>query len=215
MTTQTANALYRYFKALYDLNQTVMMLGSIEETEEMDTADELIEKVILLVPRIIPYGKGKNKQTYTILSKDGLCEFQEDLPFLKENYQRILQNHLRLLSDIKNIRNKLEHQMHGAVVLLKMCGNHSLFQVMYEKTDQPVLENPHPIVIDVASIIALVKDLNTLFSEIQKELKQFASDHDFHDHPCYKKLTRVPFHDLNKICDSELLRVFGKMMFPF
>ena len=69
MTTQTANALYRYFKALYDLNQTVMMLGSIEETEEMDTADELIEKVILLVPRIIPYGKGKNKQTYTILSK--------------------------------------------------------------------------------------------------------------------------------------------------
>lgn len=54
-------------------------------------------------------------------------EFSDDLPFLKSGYESILQKHRDFLSDIKDIRNKIEHKMHGVKLVCTGGGSHLLF----------------------------------------------------------------------------------------
>lgn len=83
-----------------------------------------------------------------------------------------------------------------------------MFSVTYE-----VAENEIDLRAD--EIIAFVKDMNVLFSKIQKLVHISAREHKYDDHPYYRQLVRYDYADFNKIYKSNLLHILGKALLPF
>lgn len=209
MTVEVVNALYRYFKGLYELNQNIIILCGVDVIDNSSSQyGEQIENVIHLVPKLVPYKYDKKNHIYRLENGDGLLEFENEIPFIKTGYEDILKNHEAFLSNIKAIRNKLEHKMHGATVVASSSGSSYLFEIIY-------MVNGKRIKITAGELIAFVKELNTIFSEIQRLVLEFSFKENKTNHPYYRRLTKFSFQDFSKIYDSDLLRIFGKTLLPF
>ena len=208
MEITTANALFRYFETLYCLNQNLIVLCGTDVFDHMGEQERRIDEVIMSVPRLVPYSFNKKTATYEIEKSDGLIKFSDDISFLTEDYESILQKHKDFLEKAKKVRNKLEHEMHGARIVAASSGTTSMFSATYE-----VAENE--ISLRATEIIAFAKDINVLFSKIQELVHISAREHKYDDHPYYRRLVRYDFSDFNKIFDSSLLHIIGKALLPF
>lgn len=208
MTITTANALFRYFETLYSLNQNVIVLCGTDVFDHKGEQERRIDEVIMAVPRLVPYGFNRKTGVYEIEKADGLMKFSDDISFLSADYESILQKHKDFLEKTKKVRNKLEHEMHGARIVAASSGTTSMFSVTYEVAEDE-------IDVDAAEFIEFIKDLNLLFSKIQGLVHQSAREHGYRDHPYYHRLVRYDYADFNKIFDSNLLRILGKALLPF
>lgn len=209
MTVETANALSGYFQTLYDLNHDLITLCGLDVIDNSGQYEKYIKNVIQAVPRLVPYDYDKKNQIYKINQRDGLLEFLDQIPFLLDDYESILQRHGEFLSKVKNIRNKFEHKMHGArLVAGGSVGGSVAFDMTYEVGDQKIELN-------AGEIIRFTKGINCTFSKIQKLIDAFAYENKKSDHPYYRRLIRYDFCDFNKIYDSEILGIVGKSLFPF
>lgn len=209
MTIKVTNALYRYFRGLYELNQNIIILCGVDVIDNsINQYEEQIENVIHLVPKLVPYKYDKKNHIYRLENGDGLLEFENEIPFIRECYEDILKNHGAFLSNIKAIRNQLEHKMHGATVMASSSGSVCLFEIIYNV-------NGRKIEITAGGLIAFVKQLNIMFSKIQGLVIEFFCKENKADHPYYRRLTKFSFRDFSKIYDSDLLRIFGKTLLPF
>lgn len=208
MTVKVANALYRYFETLYMLNQNLIVLCGIDAIDDREQSEAYIDKVVQAVPRLVPYVFEKQKSSYVISEESGLMEFSAEIPFLKNDYENILQKHMEFLIKAKKVRNKLEHQMHGAAIVATFSSSTSLFGITYNVKGTEYQ-------LDADKIIEFVKDMNNLFSKIQTLVDQFACSNKLEDHPYYWRLIRHSFLEFNKVYESNLLRTFGKVLLPF
>ncbi len=208
MTITTANALYRYFEALYNLNQNLMVLCGTDIYDHQGEQERRIDEVMMAVPRLIPYSYNKKLGKYEIKNTDGLMQFSEDISFLGEDYENLYQKHRNFLEKAIKVRNKLEHEMHGARIVASSSGSTSMFSVTYEVAESY-------IDLRAAEIIAFVKDMNILFSRIQELVHCSAREHNYDDHPYYRRLVRCDYADFNKIYESNLLHILGKTLLPF
>ena len=205
MTVETANALGRYFETLYTLNQNLIVLCGADICDSIEF-DRRVDEVVTAIPRLVPYRK--DKSVYIIEKADGLMKFSQDLPFLGGDYEKILQEHVDFLEKVKKIRNKLEHEMHGAFIVASSSGNTSMFSATYRIGEADVC-------IRASEIMDFVKDMNTLFSKLQGLVKQFTYDSQYSSHPYFKRLLRCDFADFNRILESDLLYYFGKTLQAF
>ena len=208
MTITTANALFRYFEALYNLNQNLMVLCGTDVYDHQGEQERRIDEVLMAIPRLVPYGYNKKVGKYEIINTDGLLRFSDDISFLREDYEKLFQKHRGFLEKAVKVRNKLEHEMHGARVVASSSGTTSLFSLTYE-----VAENDIDMRAD--EIIACVKEINFLFSKIQALVHESARKHSYGDHPYYRRLVRCDYSDFNKIYESNLLHILGKTLLPF
>ena len=78
MTRNLANALYRYFETLYGLNQNLIILCGVNIFDEKGQLEKYIEKVIMDIPRLVPYVFDRKTSSYRLEPKDGLMEFAEE-----------------------------------------------------------------------------------------------------------------------------------------
>ena len=171
--------------------------------------EKYIKNVIQAVPRLVPYDYDKKNQIYKINRRDELLEFLDQIPFLLDDYESILQRHGEFLSKVKNIRNKFEHKMHGArLVAGGSVGGSVAFDMTYEVGVQK-------IELTAGEIIRFTKDINCTFSKIQKLIDAFAYENKKSNHPYYRRLIRYDFCDFNIIYDSDILGIVGKSLFPF
>ena len=207
MEITTANALYRYFEELYGLNQNVIALCGINVFDITDKQERRMDEVMITIPRLVPYGKNKKSQLYEIKKSDGLMNFLEDITFLKGGYESIFREHKVFLIKVIRIRNKLEHEIHNANIV-GLGSSPSWFSVTYEVKDTEIDFRSY-------ELISFVKDLNVLFSKIQAEVIQYAEEHQKTEYQYYKKITRFDFCDFNKIYESNISNIIGKLMLPF
>ena len=98
--------------------------------------------------------------------------------------------------------------MHGARIISSGSGSISLFDVTCQVGDESFDLTAH-------ELIALAKDLNTMFTKIQRLVDRFAYEQKEEDHPYYRRLIRYDFCNFNQIYKSELLRNIGKALLPF
>lgn len=212
MTIQIANALYRYFEALYELNQNILVLCGVDVLDNCEQYEKQAESVIQLIPRLVPYARDKNTGDYKIISHDGLLEFSNEIPFLDEDYQQLLKNHYDFLIAVKTIRNKLEHRMHGAAVLSSGSGSVILFEINYKIANQGAEKI---LRITASALISFAKEINIMFSKIQTLVDCFAYENQKTDYAYYRRLVKYDFRNFNKLYESNLLREFGKALLPF
>ena len=207
MEIATANALFRYFEELYGLNQNVIALCGINVFDITDKYERRMDEVMITIPRLVPYGKNKKSQLYEIKKSDGLMNFLEDIAFLKEGYESIFRDHKDFLIKVISVRNKLEHEIHNANIV-GLGSSPSWFSVTYEVKDTEIDFRSY-------ELISFVKDLNVLFSKMQAEVIQYAEEHQKTEYQYYKKITRFDFCDFNKIYESNISDIIGKLMLPF
>lgn len=208
MTVTTANALYRYFDTMYGLNQNLITLCGTDICDHMGEQERRMDELAIAVPRLVPYSFNKKAGIYEINKADGLMMFSDDIPFLREDYEIILQKHKTFLEKTKKVRNKLEHEMHSARIVAASSGSTSMFSVTYEAAEDE-------LELWAIEIIAFAKDMNILFSKIQRLVKQDMFEQKYYEHPYYRRLIRYDYADFNKIYESNLLQIVGKAMLPF
>lgn len=208
MNAEIASALYRYFEALYNFNRNLITVCGVDVLHNAGQYEKYLEEVIHAVPKLIPYQFNKSTKRYEITGKDGLLEFSNELPFIAEDYNSLLQQHYDLLVTIKKIRNKFEHRMHGVRVVASGSGSISLFDATYKIEEETFSLTAH-------ALIDLAKDLNGIFSKIQDLLYRFLYDLEPEASLYYRRLVRYDFRNFNQIYESELLRNIGKALLPF
>ena len=208
ITREIANALFGYFDTLYNLNRNLIMLCGLDIVENSGQYEKIAEYVIINAPRLIPYKYDKKNKKNIIEKNDGLLEFENELPFLYDEYCTILQNNDTFLDDVKKIRNKLEHKMHGARHTGGYSGGSSLPCLTFQLQDKE-------IELCASEFVKFTKEVNSLFSRLQKLVKEYAIKEDKEFHAYYQRLTRYDFCKFNKIYDSDLLQDFGQALFPF
>ena len=212
MNSEIANAMYGYLETLYYLNQKIIKMCGTEAIGKYEYNHKAILDIIQDIPRMIPYLKDKNTGKYILTNRDGLLEYSNELPFLNDEYQKILDNNLEFLIKVKKIRNNYEHKMQGIKHKSSGSGSVCLFDFTFEIKENDEYKEIH---IKSFEFIKLIKQLNILFSIIVKEISKFAYEEKLLDNDYYRKICNFDFEKLNKLYDSELLRTIGKIMIGY
>lgn len=208
MTIEIANALFGYLETLYNLNQKLVKLCGIDVIDDFESGEKDILDMIQDVPRIIPYSFNKKTQKLEFKERDDLLEYKDGILYLKDDYKQILLENYDFLDKIRKIRNKYEHKMHGVKHDSSGSSSFSLFDYTF------IVEN-ESIEITASSFIKLIKSLNNLFSKIVCDIREYAYKNKKDDYLYYRRITRFDFTDFNKIYDSDVLRIVGKIMKKF
>lgn len=206
MTDEIVNAFYGYFETLYYLNQNLIKLCGLDAIDNRGQYERIIQDIIQAIPRLVPYGQTQGH--LRINQKDGLLEYAKEIPFLKGDYDSLLQDNYEFLKTIKDIRNRFEHKMHG----VQFAGGDSTsckvaFHVYFHVDGERHIVNAH-------DLIQVIKGLNILFAKLQDLVKQFEYEKKENSR-YYRQLTRCKFTDYNKIYESDVLVLVGKALFPF
>lgn len=203
------NAVFGYFEALYNLNRDLLILCGLDACDHFEQFGKQMQDIIRTIPRIVPYSYDKEKKQYKLENNGGLLEYADDISFLREDYQAILDKHYDFLVAVKKVRNKIEHQMHGAN---RSDSGSSEREVSFDCT-YAIAEAEYTIKSD--DIIRFMKDINVMFAKIQRHVEKIAYEEDKTYYPYYRRLLRIRFADFNLLYDSQLLKIIGKTLLPF
>jgi hypothetical protein len=207
MTASLANALYAYFKTLYDLNRNTLMLCS-EQIFNHELCFNLINDIVRDIPRLIPYSFNFKANQCQIINGEGLLDFSSELPWLNEEYAHMLQEHQHVLVVIKKIRNKYEHEMHKKIIVSSQAGTAFPFSFTLKVEDD--LLN-----LDVNELKSLLLNLNQVYSRIQNDLARYLYENSMQGDLYYDRLTRFKFNDFNALLSSSLLKIIGNALLDF
>ena len=208
MNIVVANAALGYFETLYDLNRNLIMCCGLDVINNSGQYEKPISEIIQDIPRLIPYSFNKRLEKYEI-RKEGLLEFANEIPSLEDDYKDLLQKNYKFLSDVKSVRNKLEHSMHGVRLDSSgSSGGQDLFELTYKV-------EANEITLHGEQFVDCIKQLNTIFSKIQRLISEYAVNNDKQYYLYYQRLLRYDYSKFNPIYDSCLLKNIGQALFPF
>lgn len=217
MNIEIINSLYAYFETLYNLNRKLITICGIDIMNNRHSIilENKILEIIQDIPRLIPYTKKKGK--IEIDNNDGLIEFSDEILYIKKSYDDILQKNYGVLMQIKDVRNKYEHKMHGIKIVGKTSYDKSVIELIFNlKVRNNGVEEEVDYGVDLIDIINLVKHINLLFGQLQRETIEFVEkDEELKKYYNYKRISRFTFLDFNKIYDNEILNIIGRVLLDF
>ena len=209
MNIEIANAVSGYFETLYDTNQKLIRLcGADIFYYRFMEFEKLTLDIVQDIPRLIPYFYDNKSKILKLDNKSGLLEYKNEIQYIENDYQDILNQHSETLNKIRLIRNKYEHKMHDVKYQSSGTGTMSLFDIEFR------VNNQH-IKIYAGELIKLIKGLNVLFSKISQEISIYAQEKQKQDYSYYERLSRFDFKDFNEIYESNIFRKIGKLMNKF
>ena len=210
MNQEVANAVSGYIQTLYRMNQKCLLLCGADILNGPDYTVPALE-LIGDIPRIVPY-KYIEKKGDLISKKDGLLEFDSEISYLFDEYEKIIDQHKDLLDKVRLVRNRYEHKMHDVRWKHSSNGSLTLLEIGFEITHN---EESQYIEISMSECIPLLIQLNELFDKIIEDVRNYAYDNNKTDYAYYRKLCRHEFRDFNKIYQSKLLVIVGKVIGPY
>lgn len=209
MNIEIANAMSGYFETLYQINQNLIILCGAEIFYYRSYEFKKVTlDVIQDIPRVIPYSFDNKKQYLVLEDRNGLLEYQDEIQYIKQDYQNILNNYKDTLNKIRKIRNKYEHKMHDVKYQSSGTGTMSLFDIEFKVNDEFIR-------VYVGELIKLIKEMNILFSKIAQEINVYAYQNKKECYAYYERISRFDFKDFNEIYESDILRKIGKVMNKF
>lgn len=209
MNIEIANAMSGYFETLYQINQNLIILCGAEIFYYRSYKFKKVTlDVIQDIPRVIPYSFDNKKQDLVLEDRNGLLEYQDEIQYIKQDYQNILNNYKDTLNKIRKIRNKYEHKMHDVKYQSSGTGTMSLFDIEFKVNDEFIR-------VYVGELIKLIKEMNILFSKIAQEINVFAYQNKKEGYAYYERISRFDFKDFNEIYESDILRKIGKVINKF
>lgn len=208
MTIEIANAISGYLECLYMMNQKLLKLCGADAIDDFENNAKEVLDIIQDIPRLVPYSYNNKNKILEYDDRNGLLEFKNDIKYLSNEYDKILRENYNFLNNIRKIRNKYEHKMHGVNHISSGSGNLSLFDFSFKVCGED-------LEVRAGEFIKLAKALNSLFSKIVFDISRYAYENKKTDYPYYRRITRFDFTYFNELYDSNLLRKIGKVMNNF
>ena len=208
MNVEIANAMYGYLETLYVMNQKLLKLCGTDARDDFKNNSKIVLDIIQDIPRLVPYSYNNKKKVLEYDDRNGLLEFKDNIEYLSQEYDKILKENYDFLNDVRRIRNKYEHKMHGVKHISTGSGSHCLFDFSFKVAEEEIQ-------VRAGRIIKLVKSLNILFSQIVYDISTYAYANKKDDYLYYRRITRFDFTDFNDLYDSDLIRKIGKAMNTF
>lgn len=205
MNGKIATNLFGYFETLYYMNQKLLKLCGVNVFYDIEDGSKELIDILTDIPRILPYSFNKETNKLVINDRNGLLEYEDNIIYLKEGYNDILDKHYDFLDDIRKIRNKFEHKMHDILKSSYGSGSMIIFNYNFKIGDRII----H---IDSDRLIDLMKDLNSLYSRLVKDIIIFAYEKGLTENNYYLRIARFDFKDFNDIYNSELLRKISRIL---
>ena len=212
MNQKIADAMFYYFKLLYDTNKNFIQLCAMGGIFVGDIEDynQRVLDIVQGIPKLIPYIRDKGKLSLT--KKDGLLEFENELSYLNDEYDIILSKNYDLLENVNLIRGKYAHKMHDIEFIQPSKGS-GYFDVRFKINDQRI--NNGFIHIKDDLLMKLLKELNSLFSKIAKEIISSECVNNIHVQLYDWRIMRFDFTYFNEIYESGLLEKIASVMYQF
>lgn len=210
MNLIVANALSGYFEILYEMNQKFILLCGADIMSSSGT--KLMFDIIQNIPRMIPFQYDKRISKLALCDKNGLLEFEKEIDFLKDDYCSLLKENYDFIDKARKIRNKCEHKMH-AVRDIAASSRDDLFseyeiEIIYN-------DRMESVTISYNEFAKLLKQLNLMYSKLQKEVLKFARKEVKEIYLYYRRISRFDFVDFNRIIDSNIIQYIGKVMLDY
>lgn len=205
MNIEIANALSVYLETLYEMNQRLIRLCGVDIMNDSDLGDKLVLDLIQDIPRVIPYSYNRKTKSLEYKEKDGLLEYKKEIPYIEASYDEILRVNYSFLENVRRLRNKYEHKMHGVRYCASSGGSDTLFHFVFEVSGET-------ITVTGDEFVETMKKLNTLFAMLVDDVKQYAIGEGKDDHPYYNKLCKHDYLDFNRIYESDLLITVGRIL---
>lgn len=214
MNIDICNALSGYIQTLYSLNQKLIKLCGTDIIDKYEFSHVEVLNIIQGIPRMIPYEYNKKSKKLELQDRNGLLEYKENISYLEQDYNNILNKNYEFLNNIRKIKNKYEHKMHGVKRKSSGSGTTSFFDFVFEVYSEEK-KGFEDVSIVAEEFIKLFKMLNTLFSKMVKEIEKYSYESGKQQYTYYRRLNRFDFEEFNKLYESDLLRIFGKLMLEF
>lgn len=212
MNVSIANDISPYFERLYSVNVRLIKLCGLDIMSSYEKHEEIILDIIHDLPRIFPCKYNKDENILELDYKGGLLEYGNEIVYLKEELEDILSSNYNFLNEVRIIRNKYEHKMHGVKIVSEGTSSVDMFdfQFKYEYEGEAKKVSLHAV-----DFIKLISKLNKTYSKIQNEVSQCAIENCKTEYPYYNRLKRFDFLDFVKIYEDSNIRLIGKLMHEF
>ena len=155
------NSIYKYFLILDKINKQFKILIRTMEHEKIEEHFFYLSIELL---RLIPFTENKKDNTIFLNLKDGVLLLKDNISYLEDSLQKILQYNSKTFIKIKKIRNKYEHEPHN--VNSAFSTGHSSFSAMGFYCRNQLVS------LDTMELTYIIYDLNKLFDKIEKMINK-------------------------------------------
>lgn len=189
-TKEFLEGVFPYFKILDNINKNLTQLINNNVDNSPYENEELFYQISSDLIRIYPYRKFDK----TIKIGTGILLLREYMPFLKDEYQSLLENDkcVQALNNILEIRNKYEHEPHNLRFAFSVGGKTSCSVSVHYKNKL--------LTLSTLWLTNIVYSLNKIFITIQDLYLQTIEECDsrYKEYPCYKTICSIDLVEYNK-----------------
>ena len=152
---------------LYIVERINEHFNKMRRTSDHDEIEEEAFYLCIEILRMVPFG---GKEELQIIKKDGICLLKNDIDFLIEDLNKILQQNVEIFKKVKKIRNKYEHEPHNVNSAFSTGSGAYSGIGFYCKEDL--------ISINTMELTYIIYDLNILMNKIQQLVYKIEEEHE-------------------------------------
>lgn len=185
----TINSLKPYFYSMIKMNNKLIELLFFKGYDNFQKADLFLE-VCDLIFKIIP--AKLDNDNINIDEKAGILLIQDLKHITLPHFEKLKYENNNILTKMKELRNKVEHEPHNIETSFILSGNHlykgfSYFNYIYKEKNISISTN---------ELIKVINKLNKCFSDIQQELANYKKDIILSNDTYYHKLINEHFCEI-------------------
>lgn len=141
--------------------------NKMRRTSEHAEIEEEAFYLCVEILRMVPFD---GKEKLQLIKKDGICLLKNNIDFLIEDLNKILQKNAEIFKKIKKIRNKYEHEPHNVNSAFSTGSGAYAGIGFYCKKDL--------VSINTMELTYIIYDLNKLMNKIQQLVYRIEEEHD-------------------------------------
>ncbi len=188
-TRELLNGIMVYAEIMNNTNIKFHELIEHNTDKQLHENEQLFYEIISEIMRLLPF-KRISKE---LDCKSGILLFGTKIPFLIQDYQRIIDNpvYKQILEDISIVRNKFIHEPHNIHAAFYVGGKTSCSMGLYYKTKL--------CSISTIKLTNIIFELNMMFEKLQKFFMEQADacGEEYKEYPCYKVMDSYDFKKYN------------------
>lgn len=185
------NNLKPYFYTLININNQLIRLTCFKGYDNFQKSDIFLE-ICDLILKFIPTKKLKNNKVL-IDEESGILLINEIKKIILPEFQKIEQNHYKIISNLKKLRNKVEHEPHNIVrnfILSGECTFRGFCYITFQYKDSKIS-------VSTDDLMVIINYLNQVFSKIQKYIiSQYSKEEILKQDYYYHELINENFNEI-------------------
>ena len=162
-TRELLNGIVVYAEMLNNINMKFHRLIEENTENQFHENEQLFYEIISEIMRVLPIKKTQDGNAIAGPDiKSGILLFQTEIPFLLEDYQRLVNNEVykKILLDMSTVRNKFMHEPHNIRASFYVGGKTSCSMGLYYKD--------RLCSVSTIKMTNIIYELNAIFDKLKR-----------------------------------------------